>query len=213
MFVCDACDKEFSTERLYQAHINSHVVCPTPGCGFAALRAIVTEHRESAHTSLKKTNLESAEEIQAWIAARKKNWPSKANVERKEEEGDAKPTAKRRRGDPQQQPSSENALTSILGYGSDEAGQGDDAPEEKPSTAPAAPKRPCRFFQRGRCRNGAKCTYLHERTRGKQRSKKDNNKTPSRGTSLLEKLLRPELEREKLLVLQVIQHLAETGRI
>jgi hypothetical protein len=86
-FYCDSCEKEFSQESQYKAHIATHVSCLEPGCKFTGSQRVVKEHAQMAHGSGKKKggdgglsdfgiSLETPEEIARWREARAKNWPS-----------------------------------------------------------------------------------------------------------------------------------------
>ena len=46
---CEPCEKEFTTELARIAHLDAHVRCEEPGCGFSALRKIVSLHHEVKH--------------------------------------------------------------------------------------------------------------------------------------------------------------------
>ncbi|CAO3612043.1 unnamed protein product [Cunninghamella blakesleeana] len=94
------CNRWYKTEHALTQHTKQHIRCEECGT-FEATPNIVRDHKENVHGIIqpgkkpKKPDgvvppnapiLDTPEKIQAWIEARKKNWPSKANVERKEKE-------------------------------------------------------------------------------------------------------------------------------
>lgn len=46
---CDICDTNFAIESQLVAHIRQHVVCPELGCGYSAVKRLVTQHRSAHH--------------------------------------------------------------------------------------------------------------------------------------------------------------------
>ena len=60
---------------------------------------------------------------------------------------------------------------------------------------------PCRFFLRGHCRKGSACSFLHERPTAAS----SVQATPARPATLLEKLLRREVRRERGWILQAVR--------
>jgi len=126
---CEACDRDFTSQKDFEAHIAAHVPCPVAGCHYRGARRAVNIHVDEAHSSSKAPiNTDSAEDIAKWIAERKKSWPSKANIERKAEEAKAKAAERVDSGNKRKR----------------EAGDA------------ARPPRPCRKFAAGKCNFGDK---------------------------------------------------------
>eukprot|EP00285_Hemiselmis_virescens_P007968 CAMPEP_0173394388 /NCGR_PEP_ID=MMETSP1356-20130122/27199_1 /TAXON_ID=77927 ORGANISM="Hemiselmis virescens, Strain PCC157" /NCGR_SAMPLE_ID=MMETSP1356 /ASSEMBLY_ACC=CAM_ASM_000847 /LENGTH=186 /DNA_ID=CAMNT_0014352733 /DNA_START=120 /DNA_END=676 /DNA_ORIENTATION=- len=97
-YYCDACEKEFTQESQYRAHVATHVTCAAPDCSFVGSQRVVKEHMQMVHgaarpgkggrdgeVTIPVVSLNTPEEIAAWRAARAKNWPSDANVAKKHE--------------------------------------------------------------------------------------------------------------------------------
>ncbi|KAI5950075.1 hypothetical protein KGF57_004420 [Candida theae] len=93
--------------------------------------------------------LQTEEDIAKWIEARKKNWPTRANVERKQQ---LKEEKRKSYQQPQRQKRS---------LEEDEEGEGDangGGPSENKRS-----KTICRFFQQyGKCKYGNRCKNIHE---------------------------------------------------
>ena len=80
---CDACDKEFTHNRGLQQHLKSHVQCDQ--CSFTAIPKLVGEHKAVAHAVARNWGYDAAD-IQKWRDARRKNYPSGSNVEKRNAE-------------------------------------------------------------------------------------------------------------------------------
>ena len=132
--------------------------------------------------------IETPEELEAWILARKKNWPTKDNVERKEKE-DAekeargelpnkkrKPNTKRDQQLAKRQKIEEKKNSLVAQYDSDSDSDSDIMDLEKDAISskdPSAmgkillpedrPKRRCRYFAMGKCSKGDECGFSHEK--------------------------------------------------
>ncbi|KAI8073167.1 hypothetical protein BC940DRAFT_315921 [Gongronella butleri] len=91
------CDRWYKSDLAYQQHCKQHIKCEQ--CDYQAIPVCMTNHLAEKHgvgnLPKKKQDgivpagapkLKTQQEIDAWIQARKKNWPSAANVERKERE-------------------------------------------------------------------------------------------------------------------------------
>lgn len=90
---CENCDKSFTMESQFDAHVKTHVSCHAPECDFSASKRVVGAHFQTAHgqfagSGLKEIDIEgqkfmvlvgnSPEDIAAWRAERRKKWPSVA---------------------------------------------------------------------------------------------------------------------------------------
>ncbi|KAG0086398.1 hypothetical protein BGZ93_000132 [Podila epicladia] len=80
------------------------------------------------------------------------------------------------------------------------------------------PKKPCRYFMRGRCGKGDKCTYSHDpslknKTQNTNSSANSNsNKETFRSRpSLLQMLLSSEIKEEKNMLLEAMRYMVENN--
>ncbi|KAJ2160498.1 hypothetical protein GGF46_002198 [Coemansia sp. RSA 552] len=180
------------------------------------------------HPLIRNRRLDTPEDIAAWIAERKSKYPTDANIRMKAaaSEDDHSNNNKRKL------PDAANPLLSALGGyggGSDSDGGGaassdsDSAPEEvsaKPASAPQAPFRPtgiaptedrrklrvCRFYARGGCRKGASCPFAHPDTLPAPPEQAGPGPVQ---TSLLEKLMAKDIERENYRIWQCIEYICD----
>jgi hypothetical protein len=76
-FYCDACEKGFTSHSAFATHKSSHVSCSFLGCKFVGSRRVVTDHFNCYHKN--HTN-QSSQEVASYIEARKKKYPTDANV-------------------------------------------------------------------------------------------------------------------------------------
>jgi len=103
-------------------------------------------------------NLDDPEELERWKMERRKKFPRA--VEHNKEAENAVESADTEASGKQ----SKDRINSVDGVipswdGSDEEGA---LPDDLDSiTKSSATKRPCKYFARGKCRNGDKCTFLH----------------------------------------------------
>jgi hypothetical protein len=157
------------------------------------------------------------EDVQQWIAERRKRFPRRKRQEEEEEE----------------EPPTKAKLSSLLeGYGSSSSDEEDgskantaastsatesnldpkkpsEASEETTAASPPSmrQRRLCHFFARsGACRNGENCPFLHETPAIGHR---ESRSRPKRA-SLLEKLFKNDMKRENLLTLQLLEHIADS---
>ncbi|XP_077303005.1 nuclear FMR1 interacting protein 1 [Arctopsyche grandis] len=82
---CETCDRGFKTSQLLDSHISEHQKCGIDGCKFIAHPKVVTNHIQMQHSTglyNKLKNLETPDDIAKWIKERKKNYPSKENIEK-----------------------------------------------------------------------------------------------------------------------------------
>ncbi|GAO47237.1 hypothetical protein SAICODRAFT_8793 [Saitoella complicata NRRL Y-17804] len=156
-------------------------------------------------------SLDTPEDIAAWIAERKKKWPSASRVAEKDAERQQMVEARKRKAE-------EEGVDGAGGGGGDEESGG--------GAKKARDERVCVFFQRGRCRKGRHCHYKHER--GGQ-NPNPTSSGPNKGQgpnqsggkveafrkggrkSLYERLLEQDRERENGLLLQAICFLVDNG--
>lgn len=99
-------------------------------------------------TVLSKRNLpplDTEENVIKWIEERKKRYPTLARIVDK-----AKQDAEDKEAEQKQRGPNEDAEGAI-------------ASERNKEEARPRGRRPCKYFQAGRCRNGKRCTFLHER--------------------------------------------------
>lgn len=85
---CQVCNKECRTQDRYQEHVaEMHLPCGEPGCNFSGPEHVLPAHRlRHVKASDGSSLVESPQEVQAWIAARRNNFPSEATQSRKAEE-------------------------------------------------------------------------------------------------------------------------------
>jgi hypothetical protein len=177
------------------------------------------------------------EDIQKWIADRKKRFPRQQPPEAANKNAPEAESSKEKIGE-------KEGLSSLLaGYGSssgsdDEIVKPKDEGDKKlpPKADPATPKveekagdrgtsttiettkakaigRPCRYFMKnGSCRSGDACRFSHEIRNN--RIPDHHNKKRKRGghttsDSLLRKLLSNDMERETTLTMQLLKHIVQ----
>ncbi|XP_045459021.1 nuclear fragile X mental retardation-interacting protein 1 isoform X2 [Melitaea cinxia] len=86
---CETCDKGFMTSDLLEKHKLQHQKCNIDGCQFVAHPKVITKHIQMQHaTGLYKRigKLDNPEEIKKWRDERKKRYPTKENIEKKQAE-------------------------------------------------------------------------------------------------------------------------------
>lgn len=84
-FYCDTCDRGWQTQEELIKHQSEHETCGRDGCTFQAHPKIVQKHIQLQHlTGLYKriTFSYDPEEIQKWIAERKRRFPTAENIEK-----------------------------------------------------------------------------------------------------------------------------------
>ncbi|XP_017773180.1 PREDICTED: uncharacterized protein LOC108560232 [Nicrophorus vespilloides] len=85
-FYCESCDREFFNTHSYSIHLSQHQTCGIDGCKFIAHEKIIAVHIRLQHSSGlydKIRNVSTPEDIEKWIAERKKRFPSKENIEQR----------------------------------------------------------------------------------------------------------------------------------
>lgn len=86
---CETCDRGFPTADILEKHKQQHQKCNIDGCQFVAHPKVITKHIQMQHSTglyKKIANLNNPEEIQKWREERKKKYPTKSNIEKKEAE-------------------------------------------------------------------------------------------------------------------------------
>nr|CCA26150.1 conserved hypothetical protein [Albugo laibachii Nc14] len=175
-FECSACQKNFDLESQHRAHLKTHVKCEAPDCEFEACKRIVVAHYQTTHgqysgEGLKDIEIEgqtftvlvgnSAEDIAAWRAERRKRWPSKALREIKIVETKSSVSSLH---DTKEM---EDGQIDDESTGPDTAGLDVQNVEQavKSSDAGQKQKQPklCRKFCKNQCRFGDSCRYSHNR--------------------------------------------------
>ncbi|KAF7378980.1 hypothetical protein HZH66_015214 [Vespula vulgaris] len=83
-YYCEVCDREFPSKVMLSEHVNTHKLCGIDGCTFTAHPLLVEKHISMQHSTglyQRMKNLSTPEDIQKWIAERKRKYPTKANIE------------------------------------------------------------------------------------------------------------------------------------
>ncbi|XP_077988069.1 FMR1-interacting protein NUFIP1-like [Glandiceps talaboti] len=88
-FYCESCERGFKTQEKLNEHNQEHVKCKGKDCKFEAHWKVVRIHYQNQHGpgSKKIGRLETPEEISKWREARKRLYPTIANMAKKREEG------------------------------------------------------------------------------------------------------------------------------
>ncbi|CAK9045816.1 Nuclear fragile X mental retardation-interacting protein 1 (Nuclear FMRP-interacting protein 1) [Durusdinium trenchii] len=84
---CNLCNKDFWNEEKYNIHVqDDHIPCPEDGCSFSGPEFVMAVHRLKHVKAADGSSVtDSPEELAAWKAMRKANFPSKGNLQRKAE--------------------------------------------------------------------------------------------------------------------------------
>lgn len=83
---CETCDRGFATVNLLERHKQQHQKCNIDGCQFVAHPKMITKHIQMQHSSglyKRISKLDNPEEIKKWREERKKNFPTRSNIEKK----------------------------------------------------------------------------------------------------------------------------------
>lgn len=86
---CDACERGFANAGQLKHHMQQHRVCGIDGCKFVAHEKIVEKHINMQHITglyyrIAQTN--TPEDIAKWIEERKKKYPTKENIEKRQKQ-------------------------------------------------------------------------------------------------------------------------------
>lgn len=235
-FFCDACDLELESAQAFKSHRKSHVKCTE--CSFEGAPKIVKAHYQGTHGRFSGSGFKTVtvavpgcrvqrfricvgnrpEDIERWIAERKRRFPRKETVE---------------------SPEVPSGMSSLLaGYGSSGSESDNEATLEapkkvedktpsppSPSALPSIPssalsiqrtKRLCRYFSRnGSCFNGEACRFSHDASSNQHANqlanggKKRKRGVPTTSDTLLRKLLSNDMERESALTMQLLEFIVE----
>lgn len=249
---CDACDLQLDSAQAFKSHRRSHVKCSE--CSFEAAPKIVKGHYQGSHGKFSGAGFKTVtvaipgcraqrfricvgnrpEDIQRWIAERKKRFPRRVSEknEAKEEAGEVTSAVTK---------TETKGMTSLLaGYGSSGSESDNDdnneaeeskatlettvSPEVDRNTQSDKPlqdssgsavqdkrgTRPCRyFFRNGSCLNGESCRFSHEAPVQRFPTNSDGKKRKRGGhttsDTLLRKLLTGDMERESALTMQLLK--------
>lgn len=155
---------------------------------------------------------ESQAEIDRWVAERKRNWPSRANVARRiAEKNKREESGAVAQGGPRKRPRTEGNSLAVLAieYGSSD---GEIAEGERKSGAvePVLPKGGKGKAEGRKAGNGEG----KKRQRGRRNGKKGNKHvvTVSRRPNLLRKLLEKEIQKERNILLQAFRYILSKNR-
>ena len=91
---CKNCQRTFKHKSQLAAHLSTHQICGYKGCTFSATEKVLKEHRERVHFKTKPqasapkpaASPEDEEELRAYLAERRANYPTRENLKRKLEE-------------------------------------------------------------------------------------------------------------------------------
>ncbi|KAJ3325159.1 hypothetical protein HDV06_004916 [Boothiomyces sp. JEL0866] len=189
---CENCDKEFNNITVYEQHMAAHKKCDH--CDFIAIPKVLATHEQDEHginVEIKVPMLNTEEEIAAWIAERKKNYPTKENVKEKNE----KFQLKRDRGDVIIETGKLKKQKTVS--------LRSDLAEKSDSELVNDSDRVCKYFLKNRCRRGDSCQFKHESAN----TNTTNISEVEERKPLLDMLLANDIRRDRNKVLQAIRHI------
>jgi len=237
---CSPCDRGFSNAQLLQAHIDDyHIACPF--CDYSAPQEKVDAHmlRHSKDSEGNEIGSSKKEDC-SWVASRKRNYPTKKRIEMKlaikegrvergaleEEPLSALEMLLRNRfsrtgKEPEKKPDGPPAGSchSWFYFGTcrqketcqfthDKRVEGAEDNKGKNAASSVMPKGSCfNFWTYGKCSKFS-CSYRHVKQSDLKRKEKERE---AKKTSLLKKLLEPEIQHHYSQVLQAIRFLVRTN--
>ncbi|XP_045511588.1 nuclear fragile X mental retardation-interacting protein 1 [Colias croceus] len=86
---CETCDRGFRTQQILENHKKQHQKCNIDGCQFIAHPKVIIKHVQMQHSTglyKKIAKLNNPEEIERWREERRKKYPTKSNIEKKNSE-------------------------------------------------------------------------------------------------------------------------------
>ncbi|KAG8265460.1 nuclear fragile X mental retardation protein interacting protein 1 [Homalodisca vitripennis] len=89
-FYCETCDRSWKTQEMLEEHVSQHEVCGRDGCTFTGHPKVVQKHVELQHDTglYQRIVADNPDDIAKWIAERKRRFPTKENVQKKEAQQD-----------------------------------------------------------------------------------------------------------------------------
>jgi hypothetical protein len=79
-FYCDACQRGFLHQQLYDAHMEQHIFCTVPGCGFTCRRDKAWKMDLHVETLHNRPDAPDLADPKSYIAARRSRFPTTENV-------------------------------------------------------------------------------------------------------------------------------------
>lgn len=80
---CDTCERGFRSGNELKVHMSEHRVCGIDGCTFVGHSKIVEKHISMQHVTglyYRIAKTDTPEDIAKWLAERKKRYPTKENI-------------------------------------------------------------------------------------------------------------------------------------
>ncbi|KAI9329350.1 hypothetical protein BDR26DRAFT_872659 [Obelidium mucronatum] len=233
---CEYCHLEFDSETLVNQHVKTtHISCNF--CLFQGSRDALDAHYSTKHPGkapvLKRGVVEDPAEIAAWIAERKKKYPTEANVEQKKlaqkDKLEAGMILQSRTSVKSTQLQRSTTSTSTtppskkvdgnddddeeVGILTEEEEEGQINPVRKERQQPKKKAQICKYYASGKCKNGTNCLFTHIKEAPVLKVDK-----PALGggkrRNLRSMLLESQIRRQNNIILQCIRFvLKEDGRL
>ncbi|KAF4656038.1 hypothetical protein FOL47_009187 [Perkinsus chesapeaki] len=215
-FYCKPCGKDLFTADALDEHVLTfHVTCPHPGCDYSARPDLVAAHKLShclvTTAEGKSESLTASQaETEAWLARRKKNFPSKDKSDTPKDPTDAsemctlerairasmrenRERKKKERAERAAKFAERRVCTHFAKFGKCKYGDACHFEHVQPK------KGICRFFQeKGYCRHGDNCKFNHVK-------QKPQEQQESMKEQLIRRLMRDDIERYNATVLQCLR--------
>lgn len=83
-YLCEPCDRTYDDEESFRSHLGEHQTCGIDGCKFNAHELLVMAHIKMQHSSGlydQIRNISTPDDIEKWREQRRRNYPSKVNIE------------------------------------------------------------------------------------------------------------------------------------